>query len=170
MTGVRFRRATLLLAAVVAVAAFSAGCGPGSPATGDQNGVSCDHWCGDGSATATIGDATTAILDGGCYDRGSAGVDARFGDWQGLEGSSDYLEVVAFRAGGATPTPVVTANSHPSPNATEYPGDSVSGSVNGTPFVLGQDTVVTLKADGTGSFSGTDDSGAGRVSGTFSCG
>jgi hypothetical protein len=170
MIGVPFRRAPFALAVLLVLAALPAGCGSDAPETVNSAGVPCEHWCGTGSATAKIAGTTTTIKGGGCYDQGSAGVDARFGDWQGTEGSSDYLQVVAFRAGGPTPTPASTASPQASPGATEYPGDSVSGSANGTAFVLGTDTVVTLSADGTGSFSGTDDSGAGRVSGTFTCG
>ena len=180
MTGVRSRRARLLLTILVALAMGAAGCNSASSPNVDQNGT-CDHWCGSGSATATMAGATTTILGGGCYDQGSAGVDARFGDWQSLQGASDYLELIAFRAGGATPAPVPTplptaspqvspqASPQASPNATEHPGDSVSGAVDGSAFILGTDTVVTLNADGTGSYHGTDDNGAGVVSGTFSC-
>ena len=45
----------------------------------------------------------------------------------------------------------------------------VNGSVSGNPFVLGDDTVITLNADGTGSFSGTDLNGAGLIKGTYRC-
>jgi hypothetical protein len=173
MTGVRFRRAPLLLTILVALAMGAAGCNSGASTNVDKNGIACDHWCGSGSATATMAGATTTILGGGCYDQGSAGVDARFGDWQSLQGASDYLEVLAFRSGGATPTPVPTpvptASSQASPSATEHPGDSVSGAVDGSAFILGTDTVVTLNADGTGSYHGTDDNGAGLISGTFTC-
>ena len=170
MTLARFRRAAPILVLLLAFAAVVAACGSGAAPGLDQNGIPCDHWCGQGSATVTVGGQTSTISGGGCYDQGSEGVDVRFGDWQGLEGDSGYLQLIAFRIGGPTPTPVVTANPSANPYATEYPGDTVDGSVNGTPFVLGTDTVVTLKADGNGTFQGTDLDGAGVVSGTFSCG
>jgi hypothetical protein len=173
MSGVRFGRAALLLTILVAVAMGAAGCNSASSPNVDQNGIPCEHWCGNGSATATMAGATSTISGGGCYDQGSAGVDARFGDWQALQGASDYLELIAFRAGSATPTPVPTpvptASPQASLNATEHPGDSVSGAVDGSAFILGIDTVVTLNADGTGSYHGTDDNGAGLISGTFTC-
>jgi uncharacterized protein YraI len=169
MTSSRFRRASLLLAVLMAVAALAAGCSPSTATNVDQNGNPCEHWCGSGSAQVTAAGATTTITGGGCYDQGSAGVDARFGDWQGLA-AGDYLEVTGFQAGNATPTPVPTVNPKASPGETEHPGNTVDGSVNGAPFVLDTDTVVTLKADRNGTFRGTDLNGAGTISGTFSCG
>jgi hypothetical protein len=166
MPGVRTRRAPLAIGALLALAALAAGCASGSSPTGGNGGsAGCDHWCGNGSATVTIGAATTTISGGGCYDGGSAGVDARFGDW-GPNGTGDYLEATAYRAGGPTPTPAATLSN---PSASEYPSPNVSGNVGGNPFILGPDTIVTLTADGTGSFSGTDLNGAGLVKGTFSC-
>jgi hypothetical protein len=159
MTRYRLRRPQLLLALVLALGLFVAACGGG----GAQN-TGCDHWCGNGSATVTMAGATTTISGGGCYDVGAAGVDVRFGDWQGLEGLSSYLMLVTYRAGGptaaATPTPAPSA--HLSPN--------IIGSINGKPFILGDDAVVALSADGTGSFSGTDVNGYGAVKGKFTCG
>jgi len=96
----------------------------------------------------------------------AAGVDARFGDWS-PNGTGDYLTLTAYRTGGATPTPAATLAS---PGASEYPSPNVTGSVAGSPFILGPDTVVTLAADGAGSFSGTDLNGGGLVKGTFTCG
>ena len=170
MSSAGFRRAALVLVLFVAFATVAAACGSSSGQGLDKNGVPCEHWCGQGSAAVTIAGQTSTISGGGCYDQGSAGIDVRFGDWQGVEGASDYLELIAFRTGGPTPTPVVTANPSANPYATAYPGDTVSGSVSGTPFVLDTDTVVTLKADGNGTFRGTDLNGAGVVSGTFRCG
>ncbi|MFI5258428.1 MAG: hypothetical protein ACHQ01_02285 [Candidatus Limnocylindrales bacterium] len=165
----RIRRASLALALVTAVAAVAAGCGSSSVATSGPGGSGCDYWCGNGSATVTIGSTTTSISGGGCYDGGSAGVDARFGDW-GPTGIGDYLTLIAYRAGGPTPTPVATTTGPPAgPTPTGHPSPNVSGSVNGTPFVLGTDTVVSLGANGAGSFSGTDLNGIGRVKGTFTC-
>ena len=41
--------------------------------------------------------------------------------------------------------------------------------MGGSPFVLGEDTVITFSADGTGSYSGTDLNGAGLIKGTYRC-
>jgi len=169
MTSSRFRPTSLLLAALIAVAALATGCSPSTATNLDQNGNPCEHWCGNGSAQVKVAGTTTNISGGGCYDQGSAGIDARFGAWQDLA-AGDYLEVTAFQAGNATPTPVPTINPRATPGETEYPGNTVDGSVNGAPFVLDTDTVVTLKADGNGTFRGTDLNNAGIISGTFSCG
>jgi hypothetical protein len=163
----RTRRVSLALALVAALAVMAAGCDSGSAASVGPGYSGCDHWCGNGSATVTIGSTTTSISGGGCYDGGSAGVDARFGDW-GPTGTGDYLTLIAYRTGGPTPTPAPTPSA--GPTATGHPSPNVSGSVNGSPFVLGTDTVVSLGADGTGSFSGTDLDGSGLVKGTFNCG
>jgi len=45
----------------------------------------------------------------------------------------------------------------------------VDANVAGQPVVLDTDATVTFAADGTGSFSGTDLNGSGKVSGTFNC-
>ena len=167
MAGVRIRRAPLVLAALMVLVALAEGCGPASPSIGSPGGnASCGPWCGNGSATVTIGSTATTISSGGCYDGGSAGVGARFGDWS-PNGTGDYLTLTAYRTGGATPTPAATLAS---PGASEYPSPNVTGSVAGSPFILGPDTVVTLAADGAGSFSGTDLNGGGLVKGTFTCG
>lgn len=166
----RTRRASLALALVAALAVVAAGCDSGSAATGGPGDSGCDHWCGNGSATVTIDSTTTPVSGGGCYDGGSAGVDARFGDW-GPNGIGDYLTLIAYRTGGPTPTPAPTPSAPPAgPTATGHPSPTVSGSVNGSPFVLGPDTVVALGANGSGSFSGTDLNGSGLVKGTFTCG
>jgi hypothetical protein len=168
----RIRGASLAFALVVAVAWVAASWHPASAPTptAGPSGSGCDHWCGNGSASVTIGSTTTSISGGGCFDGGSAGVDARFGDW-GPTGTGDYLTLIAYRAGGPTPTPVATTTGPPAgPTPTGHPSPNVSGSVNGNPFVLGTDTVVSLGANGSGSFSGTDLNGIGPVKGTFSCG
>lgn len=164
----RTRRASFRLAIVAILALVAAGCDAGTgPAPA---GTGCDHWCGNGSATVTIAGTTTSIAGGGCYDGGSAGVDARFGDW-GENGIGDFLTLTAYRAGGPTPTPIPTPSVPPAgPTATGHPNPNVAGSVNGAPFVLGTDTVVSLSASGYGAFSGTDMNGAGLVKGTFTCG
>ena len=167
----RIRRGWLVLALVAALA-VAAGCDSGSSAAaGATAEPGCDHWCGNGSATVTFLGATTTISGGGCYDGGSAGFDVRFGDWQGLNGASSYLQLTAYREGGATPTPAPpTANPSAAPTATEHPTISVSGGVAGSTFVLESGTIVTLHADGSGSFSGTDIDGQGQVNGAFTCG
>jgi len=123
--------------------------------------ASCGPWCGNGSATVTIAQYRYHDLQRRLpTTAGSAGVDARFGDWSPkwdgrLPDSSPPLDT-----GGATPTPAATLAS---PGASEYPSPNVTGSVAGSPFILGPDTVVTLAADGAGSFSGTDLNGGGLV-------
>jgi hypothetical protein len=167
----RVRHASVLVAVITAFAVIAAGCDTGTqspPTQGPDTG--CDHWCGNGSASVTLGGATTTISGGGCFDTGATGYDIRFGDWQGLQGVSSYLAVNAYRAGGPTPTPIPTADPLAAPSATGHPSPQVSGSISGVPFVLGTDTVVTFKADGTGSFQGTDVDGAGPVKGTYTCG
>ncbi len=164
--------AVLALLATVSLALANPGGSSASPSLDSSflpAGGGCQNWCGSGSATVTFGGVTTSIAGGGCYDTGATGVDARFGDWQGVEGVSSYLQLIAFRAGGPTPAPAATsAAGGPAPS--EYPASNVNGSVNGSPFVLDSNAVVTLAADGTGTFSGSDLNGQGSVSGTFTCG
>jgi len=165
----RIHRAPAALMVVVLLAMPAAGCGSAGTSSGDDSG--CDHWCGNGSATVTFGGTTTRITGGGCYDRGAEGVDARFGDWHGIAGVSSYLAVLAYRAGGPTAPPEATPAIPPAvPTPTGHPAPVVSGAVAGTPFILGEDAVVTLNASGTGSFSGTDVNDGFAVTGTFNCG
>ena len=161
MAAVRIRCPQLVLTVIVAMAVLAAGCDSAS-ATG--GGTGCDHWCGTGSATVTMRGTTTTVSGGGCYDGGSAGVDVRFGDWRNSEGLSSYVMLVAYRTGGASAAPT------PTPAPSDHLAPTAIGSVNGNPFTLGSDTVVTLDANGTGSFSGTDVNGYGLVKGTFTCG
>jgi hypothetical protein len=177
MTGVQIRRtsaAVAIIAVMVLIAAGVALIPPSSPTTSDTGApgvdAGCEQWCGNGSAAVTIGGVTTTISGGGCLDQGAAGYDIRFGDWQGLQGVSSYLAVTAYRAGGPTPTPAITPNPLAAPSATDHASPLVSGSVGGSPFILGSDSVVIFGADGTGSFSGTDLDGAGLIKGTFTCG
>lgn len=166
MPGARIRHAILLLSAFALVAVV-AGCSNGRPSpTGPLGGaVSCQQWCGHGWATVTLGGATTTISGGGCFDRGPAGVDARFGNWEDdPTGSASYLALTAYRVGGPTPTPPTSAATD------EHPTPAVGGSVDGNSFILIVNTAVTLGADGTGTFSGTDDNDNGTVTGTFNCG
>ena len=166
-----FRRGWVAVALMVALAAAAAGCGSGSAATPRATAEpNCDQWCGNGSATVTFLGQTTTIAGGGCFDTGAAGVDIRFGDWQGVNGASSYLQLTAYREGGATPTPAPTVNPLAAPSATDHPSVVGSGGILGNTFTLETDTKVTLKADGTGSFSGTDVDGQGPVTGTFTCG
>jgi hypothetical protein len=167
MRVVRVRHALLGLLLLVVLAGSAAGCDAASSPTGDAGGSGCDHWCGDGSAIVTLGGVTTVVSGGGCYDGGPSGIDARFGDWQDLSGEvSSYLTLTIYRAGGPTPTPAATPAV---PADTGHFSPTVSGSVRGIPFILGEDTSVTLDAGGRGSFSGTDVNGYGRVTGTFTC-
>lgn len=162
------RRLVLIsLVAVFAIAACGSSSGANkatggpSTATGGPNGptatiansgnADCAYWCGNGSATVTLKGATTTISGGGCYDGGSRGVDARFGDWLDATPPADSLIVIAHSSAGGTAA------------------QSAMGSVGGTSFVLGGDTAATIGADGNGTFSGTDSLGAGQISGTFSC-
>jgi hypothetical protein len=158
MTHYRPRRPQFLLALVLALGLLAAACGGAS-----AGNTGCDHWCGNGSATVTMSGTTTTISGGGCYDVGAAGVDVRFGDWQGLEGLSSYLMLVTYRVGGPT------AAATPTPAPSDHLAPNIIGSVNGKPFILGSDAVVALSANGTGSFSGTDVNGYGSVKGTFDC-
>jgi hypothetical protein len=179
MPASRIRRGPILLAALVVLVTLSLALASGGGGAGASPSVNpsflpvvegCQNWCGSGSATVTLGGATTTISGGGCYDMGAAGVDARFGDWQGVQGVSSYLQLIAFRAGGATPTTAATRNPQLGPDATAYPPSNVNGSVNGNPFVLDSAALITLAADGRGTFSGNDVNGLGLVKGTFNCG
>ena len=126
----------------------------------------CDKYCGSGSATVTFGGATERLSGGGCIDGGPAGIDAKFGDWQGVtDGTSGYLILTAYRPGGSTPAqapPLHRPDTGPASPA-------ANGSVNGQPFVLGPGAVVAITPDETGSFSGTDVNGCGQARGTFRC-
>jgi hypothetical protein len=166
----RSRRSPTLrtLALGVALALIAAACGSAT-STPDAT-ANCDHWCGNGSARITVAGATTPVTGGGCYDTGATGIDARFGDW-GNNGVGDFVSVTGYRAGDPTPTPAPTparSSAQPGADTTDHPGVTVDGSVGGVPFVL-TTAQVTFAADGTGSFSGTDQNGSGDVSGTFSC-
>lgn len=165
----RVRTSRIPLALALGLALLLGGCGSNSNSTasGGDSG-SCQHWCGNGAARVTAGGVTAAITGGGCYDTGAAGIDARFGDW-GNTGVADYLAVNGYRAGGPTPTPEPTANPLAAPTATGHLNVAIEGSIAGQNFVLDTSAVVTFAADGTGSFSGTDLNGAGKVTGTFSC-
>lgn len=152
----------LVLAAMVVVgivAALAVGVGNGSSSPADTGGAGCQHWCGSGTATVSYGGSSAAISGGGCYDAGPAGLQANFGDWQGLQGVSDYLSLVIFLPGRPSPTP----------DENGQPPTIVTGSINGDPFLLGPDVVIGYTADGTGSFSGTDVNGGGEATGTFTC-
>jgi hypothetical protein len=152
----RFPLALLVVAAIAV-----AGCRSGASPTDNL----CDKWCGNGSATVTFGGATERLSGGGCFDDGAAGIDARFGDWQGItNGASGYLMLAVYRPGGPTPTASSSSSVDSGPAS-----PSVDGSVGGQPFVLGPGTVVAITPDDTGSFSGTDLNGGGTASGTFSC-
>jgi hypothetical protein len=166
MTGrARTNRTPRTLALALGLALVIGGCGSSSGST-PTNSI-CEHWCGNGSARVVVGGVTTSINGGGCYDTGAAGIDARFGDW--VEGGiGDYLMVGGYRAGGPTPTPASTANLA-RPSATDHPSIALDASVGGQPLVLDASALVTFAANGTGSFSGTDLNGAGRVTGTFTC-
>jgi len=171
-TSVAFAILAVLILVLAATALLSTPGRP-TPTSSAPNSIvdaGCEHWCGRGSASVTIGGASTSISGGGCFDQGSAGYDIRFGDWQGVQGVSSYLALTAYRVGGATPTPAITANPLAAPSATDHFSPLVSGSVGGSPFVLGDDTVVAFNADGTGSFSGTDLNDAGMITGTYRCG
>lgn len=165
----RTHRLSAAVAALVALALLVAACDSGAAATPTVGG-DCQHWCGNGSATVTIGGATTTISGGGCYDAGPAGYDIRFGDWQGLQGISSWLGLTAYRAGGPTPTPVPTVNPLAAPSASDHPSPVGGGGVDGNDFVLAPGSSVVFNADGTGTFSGTDMNGAGLITGTFTCG
>jgi hypothetical protein len=163
----------LLMAALLIVAGVAGACGAGPTANNAGLPPDCEHWCGNGSATVTIGGSTTTISGGDCYDQGSAGEDVRFGDWEDDSEQLNYLALTAYRSGG--PTPPATAAVLPptgpgTPEPTEPPDYNVSGSVDGNPFILDVGALVTLGASGKGTFSGIDIDGAGAISGTFSCG
>jgi hypothetical protein len=165
----RVRTSRPLLALALGLALVLGGCGSSSnTAANGGGGSSCEHWCGHGSARVTVGGVTATITGGGCYDAGAAGIDARFGDWSN-SGMGDYLTVSGYRAGGPTPTPARTTNPLAAPSATGHPDIAVDTSVAGQNHVLDTTAVVTFDAEGTGSFSGTDLNGAGKVTGTFAC-
>jgi hypothetical protein len=161
--GTRLSRFPLALLVVAAIAV--AGCSSGASPTDNR----CDKWCGNGSATVTFGGATEKLSGGGCVDGGIAGIDARFGDWLGITGVSGYLMLVVYRPGPSTPTTAPTTLTSGFPNDSALAEPEVVGSVNGQPFILGADPVVSITPDDTGSFSGTDVNGLGLASGTFSC-
>jgi hypothetical protein len=162
------------MVALVALAAIAANFGPSSNGNVAPNPVDCQHWCGSGSATVTVSGTKNTISGGSCYDQGSAGVDARFGDWEDDSDQINYLALTVYRAGGPTPPPTPTAIPQPTgpaatPEPTDPPQYNVSGSVDGNPFILDVGAAVSLDANGHGTFSGVDIDGAGTVSGTFSC-
>jgi hypothetical protein len=158
----RFARAVTL---ALGLALVAGGCGSSSPTA--NTAAACEHWCGNGSARITAGGATTTVNGGGCYDTGSAGIEARFGDWSNT-GIGDYVTVTGYRVGGPTPTPAPTANLA-LPSAEVHLNIAVDASVAGLNLVLDTSARVTFASDGTGSFSGTDLNGAGTVTGTFTC-
>jgi hypothetical protein len=159
--------AALFVALLVLGAGALAACGSGS-ATPTADPL-CDHWCGNASASVTLGGQVYNINGGGCYDRGPDGVDVRIGDWQGLQGPSTYLGLTGWRP-GTTRGPIATAPGQGVGGAGNPDGDVVAGSIEGAPFILGQDTVVTFTSQNAGTFSGTDVNGGYRVTGTFTCG
>jgi hypothetical protein len=171
----RLARAPLGVAALIALMAIAGACSLNSGGNdAPQNPVDCQHWCGSGSARVTIAGAATTISGGGCYDQGSAGVDARFGEWEDDSDQISYLALTVYRSGGPTPPPAPTAVPRPtgpgiSPEPTNPPVYNVSGSVGGNPFILDVGAAVSLDASGHGSFSGDDIDCAGTISGTFSC-
>jgi hypothetical protein len=165
----RVRTSRIPLVLALGLALLVGGCGSSSNSGASGGGSSsCEHWCGSGSARVTVGGVTATITGGGCYDTGAAGIEARFGDW-GPTGVADYLTVSGYRAGGPTPTPAPTTNPLAAPTATGHLNVAVEGSIAGQNFVLDTDAVVTFAADGSGSFSGTDLNGAGKVTGTLTC-
>jgi len=165
----RVRTSRIPLALALGLAVVIGGCGSSSNSAANGGGVgSCEHWCGSGSARVTVGGVTATITGGGCYDTGAAGIEARFGDW-GPTGVADYLTVSGYRAGGPTPTPAPTTNPLAAPTATGHLNVAVEGSIAGQNFVLDTDAVVNFAADGSGSFSGIDLNGAGKVTGTLTC-
>jgi hypothetical protein len=161
----RSQRAVVAILVIVAfliptLAILASGGSGHAGATADPSG-GCDHWCGNGWATVTVGGTTTKVPGGGCYDEGVSGVDARFGDW--LDGSFDYVGLVFFRPGTATPTGAAADSQN---DMASYP----SGSVAGLPFVLDKDSVIHVDSNGTGTFSGKDINDGHAVAGTFNCG
>jgi hypothetical protein len=157
------------LALLIAVAIAVGGCGSPASTANAGNGPGCDKWCGTGSASVTFAGATATVSGGGCYDTGAAGVDARFGDWQGDTGGDAYLMLTVYHPGALVPTPLTTA---PAANSTPDTGPAAptgEGSIDGQPFILAPGAILSIRADGTGSFSGTDVNGGGPASGTFSC-
>ena len=163
--GARWNRRPIALLLVLAISV--AACGASTSGSGGSDANGCDQWCGNGSATVTVGGTTQTISGGGCVDGGLAGIDARFGDWRSVNGLSSYLMLIAYPPGSPTPTPGPTLAPDAAPTGPASP--SVIGSSNGQPFALGPGTVVTIAANGTGSFSGTDVNGYGPVAGSFSC-
>lgn len=170
----RVRTSRIPIALALGLALLVGGCGSSSNSAangggdGGGDGGGCDHWCGNGSARVTVSGVTATVTGGGCYDTGAAGIDARFGDW-GNTGVADYLTVSGYRVGGPTPTPAPTTNPLASPTATGHLNVAVDASIAGQNLVLDTTAIVTFAPDGTGSFSGTDLNGAGKVTGTFSC-
>jgi hypothetical protein len=162
----RTRPSRLPLALLLGVAVAAGGCGSGpSGAGGHQASIDCEKWCGSGSATVTFGGVSQTISGGGCFDDGSAGIDARFGDWQGLSGGTGgYLTLIVHRPGSSMPAATLASGPDAEPAA-----PTITGSVRGQPFVLGPGAVAAITPDDTGSFSGVDVNGLGSASGTFRC-
>jgi hypothetical protein len=154
----------------IAFSLVAAACGSSAatPTTAVDIGPGCDHWCGNATANVTFAGSSETISGGGCYDTGADGIDVRIGDWQGTTGIDDYLMLLGWLPGGATPGP---ATAPPGPVETDVPASpDVAGSVYGTPFILGPDAVVTFTSATSGTFSGTDVNGSGQVTGSFTCG
>lgn len=161
--------ALVIVVAALALLTAAAVAGCGSESATPSGDASCDHWCGHASAQVTVGGQTYPIFGGGCYDRGPDGVDVRIGDWQGLQGASSYLGLTGWRP-GTTRGPIATAPGQGIGGPGNPDGDLAAGSINGSPFALGADTVVTFTSQNAGTFSGTDVNGTFRVTGTFTCG
>ena len=161
----RTRFGHIPLALLIVAAMAVSGCSSGASPTENR----CDNWCGNGSATVTFGGATEQLSGGGCFDGGAAGIDARFGDWLNITGTSGYLQLVVYRPGPSTSAAAPTTLASGSPDDSANAEPTVIGSVHGQPFILGSDAVVSITLDDTGSFTGTDVNGQGVASGTFSC-
>jgi hypothetical protein len=112
-----------------------------------------DQGSGTGSVTVTIGGANYTVGGGSCGPGfGGDFSYAQFGDWlngNDPESTTDYVSIDIYPDGHA---------------------DLGGGRVNGTKFYLNDsDQTGTIDLNTGGTFSGTDDYGAGTVSGTFTC-
>ena len=145
-------RKLALLSLVAAMALSACGGSNASPTPGGgaapSAGGSCSYWCGTGSATVTVDGTSTTVASGGCLVQ-SAAVDARFGDWWNGGTATAEVAILAYKTDSKAPT--------------------ISGKVGSTYFVLGTDATATVGADGSGTFSGTNSIGTGKISGTWTC-
>jgi hypothetical protein len=159
------RRLSLLMSlCILALSACSSSTGSGQPATSGSGaessrsaaatpgaGASCaDYWCGTGSAQVTIGEQTYTFSPGGCLEGADQAISFRMGDFEHTGAQAgDWFSGVVYPNDAAKPT--------------------ISGKIGSQSFIL-TDASATVGLNGEVTFSGTDQVGGAKVTGTFNCG